>query len=111
MKEIYSWVPYFRELARKIADGDEQHLVDAGKRIAWKKEGKVSPLLNYGDENIDPFSVFYTIAGSSTTAANRKRIYESIRDIFEIKTVLPMDLADIPHINFGSVFLRPPCNE
>ena len=103
MKEIYTWVPYFRELARKIADRDEQHLVDAVKQIAWKQEGPISPLLNYGDENVDPFSFFYTVAGySGTTAVNRKRIYHSISKVFEMESMLPIDLDD------AFVFPTPP---
>ena len=94
MKEIYAWAPYFRELARKIADGDEQHLVDAAKRVAWKEAGGESPLLNYGDENIDPFSFFYTVAGNSTAAVSRKRIYESLRITFEMESELRIDLDD-----------------
>ena len=102
MKEIYTWVPYFRELARKIADRDEQHLVGAVKQIAWKQEGPISPLLNYGDENVDPFSFFYTVAGYSTTAVNRKRIYDSIGNVFEMQSVLPVDFDD------AFVFPTPP---
>ena len=56
MKEIYDWVPYFGELVGKVADRGEQGLIDAAKQVAWKSEGPQSPLLNYGDENIDPKS-------------------------------------------------------
>ena len=94
MKEIYAWVPYFRELARKIADRGERGLTDAAKQVAWKEGGPQSPLLNYGDENIDPFSFFYTIAANGTRTASRKRIYGSLRSIFEMESELPIDLDE-----------------
>ena len=102
MKEIYDWAPYFGELARNIAGRGEQGLIDAAKQVAWKTEGPQSPLLNYGDENIDPFSVFYTIAANSTTKASRKRIYGSLRSIFEMESELPTDLDE------AFVFPTPP---
>ena len=33
--------------------------------MAWRDDDKKQPLLNYGDENIDPFSFFYTLAQRS----------------------------------------------
>ena len=60
MKEIYDWVPWFRELAEKIADGGERDLIDKAKRVAWSDNDKAPPLLRYGDDNIDPLSFFYT---------------------------------------------------
>ena len=108
MKEIYSWAPYFRELARKVADGGERDLIDAAKRVAWKPEGPQSRLLEYGDENIDPFSFFYTIAANSSGAVSRERIYESLRGIYNLESELPLDLSDafvfpIPR-NIGTLF-------
>ena len=61
MKEIYDWVPWFRELAKKIAQGEDQYLVDAAKRVEWRDDEKVQPLLRHSDENIDPFSFFYSL--------------------------------------------------
>ena len=102
MKEIYAWAPYFRELARKVADRGERYLMDAAKRVAWKQEGPQSPLLNYGNENIDPFSFFYTIAANSTAAVSRERIYESLRGIYDMESELPIDLEE------AFVFPTPP---
>ena len=56
MKEIYDWVPWFRELARKIAEGGETYLIEKAKQVNW---GEDPSLLRYGDEGIDPFSFFY----------------------------------------------------
>ncbi len=91
MKETYAWVPYFNELARKVADGGERDLIDAAKRIAWKQEGPQSPLLNYGDQNVDPFSFFYTVAANSPAAVSRKRMYKTITGIYNMESELPVD--------------------
>ena len=102
MKEIYAWAPYFRELAHKVADRGEHHLIDAAKRVAWKQEGPQSPLLNFGDQNIDPFSFFYTVAANSPAAVSRTRIYESLRDIYDMESELPIELDE------AFVFPTPP---
>lgn len=84
MKEIYAWVPYFNELAHKIVDGGKEHLIDVAKSVYWKKEVPVAPLLNFGDERIDPFSIIYTVAGYTKSKESRKRIFGSISSIYEM---------------------------
>ena len=65
MKEIYNWAPWFRELAKKISDGGPTFLADRAKRVEWRNDEKIQPLLTYGEENIDPFSFLYTLANKS----------------------------------------------
>ncbi len=84
MKEIYSWVPWFRELARRIADEGEAYLIKNAKQVVW---GENPPLLKYGDEAIDPFSFFYFLASKNTTN-QLKPVYDSVSSVFEIK---PLD--------------------
>ena len=93
MKEVYDWVPWFRELGKKIDEGGEQFLIDKAKSIAWKVDGNDPPLLKYGDENIDPFSFIYTLANLNDNK-NWNRIYPVIQDAFGLTTVLPLDLDD-----------------
>ena len=88
MKEIYSWVPWFAELSRKIAEGGEEYLVDQAKRIPWKDDGTAPSLLKYTDENIDPFSFVYTLAGFHHA---RKRIYSSVSEAFNLISELPLN--------------------
>ena len=88
MKEIYSWVPWFAELSRKIAAGGEEYLVDQAKRIPWKDEGTAPSLLKYTEENIDPFSFVYTLAGFHHA---RKRIYSSVSEAFNLTSELPLN--------------------
>ena len=93
MKEVYEWVPWFRELGKKIDEGGEQFLIDKAKSIAWKVDGNDPPLLKYGDDNIDPFSFIYTLANLNDNK-NWNRIYPVIQDAFGLTAVLPLDLDD-----------------
>lgn len=90
MKEIYDWVPWFRALARKIAKGGEQYLIDKARDVNWKSE--TPALLKYHDENIDPFSFLYFLASKNTTG-QRPIVYPSVRDQFDVESTLP-DVSD-----------------
>ena len=94
MKEIYDWVPWFKELGKRIAEGGEQYLIDKAKTVPWKDDDSKSPLLKYGDDNIDPFSFFYTLASQSKSRGTRNRIYPGIVSAFELTVTLPLDLDD-----------------
>lgn len=93
MREIYHWTEWFSELAGKIAEGGEGFLIDRAKRIAWKADGTEPPLLRYGDENIDPFSFFYSLA-QRRSSTNRKLIYRSVEKVFNVKHQYPEELYD-----------------
>ena len=86
MSAIDDWAPWFRELARKRADGGERYLIDRAKKVAWTDDdgasSKTFRLLQYGDENIDPLSFFYTLASLSNSSKSRKRIYPSVVSAF-----------------------------
>ena len=90
MKEIYDWVPWFRNLAHRITEGGPEFLIQRAKRVAWNEDESEPPLLRYGDENIDPFSFFYYLAGRSSSAKSRARIYPSIDEQFGVSH--PRDL-------------------
>ena len=85
MKEIYSWVPWFRELGRKIEKEGEAHLIEKADQVKWI--GDTSPL-KYGDEGIDPFSFFYFLA-SKNTRNLLKPVYDSVSHVFGIESPLP----------------------
>ncbi len=102
MKEIYAWVPWFRELARKIADGGEAYLIERAKRVDWIAEKPA--LLQYGDENIDPFSFFYFLA-QKNTRNQRVPVYTSVSEIFGIDG--QNLLSDISK-QYGFIFPTPP---
>ena len=86
MKEIHDWVPWFRELAEKIAEGGEAYLIEKAKQVDWANEKPA--LLEYGDENIDPFSFIYFLA-SKNTKRQREPVYNSVHKVFEIESPLP----------------------
>ena len=102
MKEIYDWVPWFRELAQNIAEGGEAYLIDRAKQVDW---GENPPLLRYGDEAINPFSFFYFLA-SKNTRNQLKPVYESVCKVFDIEP-LDTDIDDgffFPVPRFGVLF-------
>ena len=88
MKERYDWVPWFEELANKIADGGEQYLIERAKQIVWKENNSKSQLLNYGDENIDPLSFFSILAFNNRTDKSRRRVFPSVEKIFGLHSKL-----------------------
>ena len=93
MRELYDWVPWFTELAKSIADGEPSDLAGRARQLPWKADGATSPLLNYGDSNIDPFSFLYTLA-TSCTKNHRKLLCESVQNEFALSTPPPKDSDD-----------------
>ena len=102
MKELYDWVPWFKELAEQIAKGGERHLIDRAKTVAWKGDGSESAILSYGDDNIDPLSFVYTVASLTRGGATRNRVYSSVSSVFELSSQLDLELED------GFMFPTPP---
>ena len=86
MKEIYSWVPWFSELSAKIAENDKSFLIERAKQVNWAKENPA--LFNFGDENIDPFSFLFFL-GSKNTKEQRKIVYPSVHEVFELQAGCP----------------------
>ena len=107
MREIYHWTEWFSELADKIAEGGETYLADAAKKITWRNDDKVQPLLRYGDKNIDPFSFFYSLAQWSQDLIHRNRIYPSVKAAFDMEHQPPVELDDSDD---AFVFPTPPYN-
>ena len=107
MREIYHWTEWFSELADKIAEGGEEFLIERAKQIAWKADGTEPPLLRYGDENIDPFSFFYSLAQWSQDLIHRNRIYPSVKAAFDMEHQPPVELDDSDD---AFVFPTPPYN-
>ena len=82
MKNMYAWVPWFRELSARIAEGGERGLIERAKRVDWKT--KKPALLKFGDENIDPLSFLYFLS-------SKLKALESAHDVFELEATLPQD--------------------
>ena len=67
MKEIYSWVPWFQELARKIANEGEADLAKKVEQVAW---------------------------GESTSRSLRRRSFYKGRDVCVLGSVLCWEWYD-----------------
>ena len=94
MKEIYDWVPWFRELSSTIAENGEAFLAERAKRVRWKEDGSNPAVLLPGDENINPFSFIYAVASLAPRADNRVRVFPSVADAFNLTTSLPLDMEE-----------------
>lgn len=90
MKEIYDWVPWFRELAGNIAQGGKDYLNQKADRVDW---GENLTKLEYGDEGIDPFSFIYFLASKAATT-QLKTVYDSVSQEFGIESPLPDPKVD-----------------
>ena len=95
MKEIYDWAPWFRNLARRIAEDGPESLIERAKRVQWREDEREAPLLMYGDENIDPFSFFYYLAGHNAWAKSRARVYPSIAEHFQAPDPQHLDRDEV----------------
>ena len=92
MKEMFTWVPWFTELARKIADGGEEYLNERAKRVDWGSEGRslVEPrrrptataLLDR--KSIDPLTFVAYLATRSKGEQGGKSTFLSIGQEFEL---------------------------
>ena len=90
MKDIYDWVPWFAELARRIAEGGEKYLVERAKKVEWGKPVEEFRLFRHGDRNIDPFSFIYTLAYRNTK--NQKEpVFNSVASVFDVPDLFPLD--------------------
>ena len=83
--EVYGWAFWFRELAVKIAEGDEEWLIQKVRLVDWGKEPE---LLKHGDQGVDPFSFLYSLAQRNTTK-QRPKIYPSVTKCFGLESPLP----------------------
>ena len=81
MKEIYDWVPWFSSLSQVVADGEEIDLVEKARQVNWGNDGKSFAFLDLNDEEIDPFSFFYTLAKRNTRNF-RRIVYSSVTEVF-----------------------------
>ena len=94
MKDVYAWIPWFDELCGKIAEGGESELARRAREVRWKVDGNDSPLLRYGDANIDPFSFLYTLATGCKHLEGRRRLCDSVGRVFALATEMPVEVEE-----------------
>ena len=83
MSELFVWVPWFMELAGKIADGGPKFLAERARAIPWNKKGEAK-LVQYGDKNVDPFSFFRFLSSKNTL--RWKHVHPAISHHFGLTT-------------------------
>ncbi|MCY4209997.1 MAG: hypothetical protein OXE97_02930, partial [Gammaproteobacteria bacterium] len=103
MKEIYSWVPWFLELAKKIAKGDLEDFQSKARKIVGNEKNS-----NEKNSN-DPFSFFYFLAAKN----NREKLkqahkeYKMSRDVptdVEVNTDRALALQSDDHSSLWKLF-------
>ena len=92
MKEMFAWVPWFNELAKKIADGGQQYLNDRAREVDWHG---ASPLPNA--DAIDPLLFITVIANEGGKIESRDRVFASLAEIFVIPPLQTGGSRDVWH--------------
>ena len=92
MKEMFDWVPWFNELANKIADGGRQYLDDRAKEVKWQG---ASPLSNV--DVLNPLLFITVVANESEKAESRDRVFANLAEVFEIRPLQTADSRDVWH--------------
>ena len=59
--------------------------------MRWKPDGNSSPLTALGDENIDPFSFFYTLATYCSGRERREEVCQSVNEAFDLEEPMAVD--------------------
>ncbi len=95
MKGIYASVQWLQELAKEVVDGTPEQLATRAKKVKWRKGRGYMPLLKYRDENIDPFSFFYSICRNCDGPENTERVVDSISQEFDLQTQHPVRPRDV----------------
>ena len=88
MKEIYDWVPWFRELAEKIADVGEENLDDIARSMEWIRNSSLGEI-----KKIDPFH-FLLFLAEKNTKHQRDQVYTDVHEKFELSGKPPEKLDD-----------------
>ena len=94
----YSWVPWFTELARKIAEGGKAELVKKAKQVTWFHSSDDPPILRYGDDNVDPFSFIYSLTSHLGDESFMERLH-SAGTAYAVQAALPPKDPCIPRAN------------
>lgn len=79
MKETFTWIPWFSELAEKIAEGDQESLKTRATRIEWGTEAPFS-----SDDAIEPLGLGALLARHSK-GTRRRDTFLSAGRAFELR--------------------------
>lgn len=86
MNSLFAWVPWFQELARKIADNEAEYFVPRVRKVWSSAVGPQAALLTKSDVDLDPFSFFYSLASKNGTK-HWKPLHDGISEEFSISPI------------------------
>ena len=103
---VFTWVPFYEELATKLLPYASRQSELIGILESLRTQGCVITPLEDWDETgkrflvqeLDPFT-FFGAFNRSTTAENRIRILEALKNQFGIAASVPTDFSGIPILN------------
>ena len=97
MRELFQWVPWFEELAKKVREVQREGLVERVKKVNWA--GRKVSVLEEGEDRTDPLTFFYHLAAISGGKTEKKIvIFKSVADVFGIKSSLDYDNTNCFHL-------------
>lgn len=88
MKEIYDWVPWFRELAKKIAKWDREYFNKTAREVDWCGSNNPFEQIN----QIDPLHFFLFLA-EKNTKHQRDKVYRSVHEKFNLSGT-PLEMTE-----------------
>ena len=94
-EELYTWVPFYTELANKLLPykNDRAALIDKLQAMYESIDTKLPKLDDGGVPNdIDPFTIF-GLFNKGISSQNRRKIVAALADVFCITAELPNALA------------------
>ena len=92
MTELFQWVPWFGELAKKVREGRREGLVARAKEVDWA--GRKCAVLAEGEHKADPLTFFYHLASIARGRAGREAVYASVAEVFGIESGFDYSLDD-----------------
>ena len=92
MKEMFDWVPWFNQLAKRIADGGQQYLNDRAGAVDWRG---ASPFADA--DVIDPLLFITVVANEGGNTESRDRVFASLAEVFEIHPLQSAEAPDVWH--------------
>lgn len=102
MENLFDWVPFYKELARKLLPYQDNHKELVAKvRLIYEITGINMPTLEKDNQlfDMDPFTFFGLFNKSSMKESNRIAIVQAIAELFDIQAPIPTSFSSIPVLN------------
>ena len=99
----HSWIPFFRELAEKLADPNEGWRERQGELVG-RLQGErldgtpIHPIVDNLSSDIDPFTL-YAMFCQALNFENSLKVMDAFKSIFGISADLPKEKPFIPYLN------------